>query len=253
MMPSSTHGARARSGYFASDSTAIIAETLGNALRANFPVVGFHRHTIAFVDTVEGARKVVRDIDASASTGAAPIVFTTIKSPPVWRVSASGKTVLIDLLGSHLTELEAALGTTASEQLGQYRGVGDMELYHARMHAVEYAIEHDNGQGMRTLDLADVVIIGPSRCGKTPTTMYLALQYGLLVANYPSPMTTSRPTGCRKPSRRSRGVLASSRRRSGSARCVSSGSPTRVTPRLTNARESCGGRRTSIAATACCS
>ena len=93
--------------------------------------------------------------------------------------------VVVDLLSGHLTELEVALGTTRSEQLGQFHGVGDIEHYFARMRAVEYAIEHDDGQSGRALDIADVIIIAPSRCGKTPTTMYLALQYGLLVANYP--------------------------------------------------------------------
>ena len=97
----------------------------------------------------------------------------------------TARAIMIDLLGGHLTELERALGTTASEQFGQYHGVGDMERYHARIRAVEYAIEHDDGQSLRALDIADVVIVAPSRCGKTPTTMYLALQYGLLVSNYP--------------------------------------------------------------------
>lgn len=180
---------RARVGactaYFVSDSTGITAETLGNALLANFPTVDFVRHTVPFVDTMQDARNVVREIDSAAAEGKAPIVFTTVKSDPVREVIAGAQAVLIDLIGGHLSELEHALGTTASEQLGQYHGVGDMERYLARMRAVEYAIEHDDGQSLRALDIADVVIIAPSRCGKTPTTMYLALQYGLLVANYP--------------------------------------------------------------------
>jgi regulator of PEP synthase PpsR (kinase-PPPase family) len=53
------------------------------------------------------------------------------------------------------------------------------------MAAVEFAIEHDDGQSLRALDKAAVILIAPSRCGKTPTTMYLALQHGLFVANYP--------------------------------------------------------------------
>jgi [pyruvate, water dikinase]-phosphate phosphotransferase / [pyruvate, water dikinase] kinase len=174
-----------RAVYFVSDSTGITAETLGSALLANFPAFGFRRHTVPFVDTIDGARAVVADIDRDTVAGRAPIVFATVKSPEVRRELASAGAVIIDLLAGHLTELEDALGTTASEQLGQYHGVGDMERYFARMRAVEYAIEHDDGQSSRALDQADVVIIAPSRCGKTPTTMYLALQYGLLVANYP--------------------------------------------------------------------
>lgn len=174
-----------RHAYFVSDSTGVTAETLGNALLANFPTIGFMRHTIPFVDTVEGARDVVRDIHRASPDGSLPIVFTTVKASDVRAVIAGSNAVIIDLLAGHLVELEQALGTTASAQLGQFHGVGDLESYFARMRAVEYAIEHDDGQSRRALDQADVVLIAPSRCGKTPTTMYLALQYGILVANYP--------------------------------------------------------------------
>lgn len=174
-----------RAAYFVSDSTGITAETLGSALLANFPGAIGARHTIPFVDSVDGARQVVWDIQTTAAGGADPIVFATVKSAAILREFEQSGAVVIDLLSGHLRELEAALGSTASEQLGQYHGVGDIERYFARMRAVEYAIEHDDGQSDRALDIADVIIVAPSRCGKTPTTMYLALQYGLLVANYP--------------------------------------------------------------------
>jgi [pyruvate, water dikinase]-phosphate phosphotransferase / [pyruvate, water dikinase] kinase len=174
-----------RAAYFISDSTGITAETLGSALLVNFPAIDFVRHTIPFVDTPEGAHGIVADVRAAAAAGLAPIVFTTIKRPVLREIIDESGAVVVDLLAGHLTELERALGTTASEQLGQYHGVGDMHRYLARMRAVEYAIEHDDGQSARALDQADVIVIAPSRCGKTPTTMYLALQYGLLVANYP--------------------------------------------------------------------
>lgn len=180
-----TAPARGRVAYFVSDSTGITAETLGSALLANFPTVGFERHTVPFVDSVEDARRVVREIDEAAAGGGAPILFTTVKATAVHEVLQRSRAVTIDLLRGHLAELERALGTTASELAGQYHGQGDATRYHARMRAVEYAIEHDDGQSLRALDIAEVVIIAPSRCGKTPTTMYLALQYGLLVANYP--------------------------------------------------------------------
>ncbi|GAA3907882.1 pyruvate, water dikinase regulatory protein [Microbacterium invictum] len=171
--------------YFVSDSTGITAETVGNALLANFPAVGFIRRTIPFIDTVEGAHNVVREIDGVSAANGRPIVFTTVKAAALREVIAGADAEIIDLLAGHLIELERALGLTASEQLGQFHSVGNVERYFARMRAVEYAIEHDDGQSRRALDIADVVIIAPSRCGKTPTTMYLALQYGLLVANYP--------------------------------------------------------------------
>ncbi|MFI2102643.1 pyruvate, water dikinase regulatory protein [Isoptericola sp. NPDC019693] len=174
-----------RAVYFVSDGTGITAETLGGALLVNFPTVTFRRHTVPFVDTADGARDLVAAIDRSAADGLGPIVFTTVRTASVREELARSRAVLIDLLGGHLVELERALDTPSSDQLVPSHGVGDLERYFARMRAVEYAIEHDDGQSYRALDLADVVIIAPSRCGKTPTTMYLALQHGLLVANYP--------------------------------------------------------------------
>lgn len=174
-----------RAAFFVSDSTGVTAETLGNALLVNFPAVTFSRHTIPFIDTVEDAASVVQEIDAASATGRGPIVFATVQDPQVRIVLREAKATHIDLLGGHLTELEGALGVPPSNRPGQFHGVGDVERYFARMRAVEYAIEHDDGQSARALNLADVIIVAPSRCGKTPTTMYLALQYGLLVANYP--------------------------------------------------------------------
>jgi len=174
-----------RAAYFVSDSTGITAETLGNALLANFPGMVFIKHTVPFVDSVDAATTVAGQIAQDAANDLKPIVFTTAKNPAVRTVLTAVPATHIDLLSGHLSDLAEALGTAPSEQLGQFHMLGDATEYFARMRAVEYAIEHDDGQSSRALDLADVIIVAPSRCGKTPTTMYLALQYGLLVANYP--------------------------------------------------------------------
>ena len=86
---------------------------------------------------------------------------------------------------AHVQRVEAILGAKGVRVAARLHGVGDIQRYNARMAAVEYAIEHDDGQSMRALDKADVILLAPSRCGKTPTTMYLALQHGVFVANYP--------------------------------------------------------------------
>lgn len=174
-----------RAVFFVSDSTGITAETLGSALLSNFPSLRFDRHTMPFVETPERAREVVRAIDDAAQRGPAPLLFTTVKAPIIQEVLRAAKAVTIDLLHGHLAEVEEVLGVSASERPSQFHGLGDAARYHARMRAVEYAIEHDDGSSLRAIDSADVIIVAPSRCGKTPTTMYLALQHGLLVANYP--------------------------------------------------------------------
>ncbi|KTS64506.1 PEP synthetase regulatory protein [Microbacterium testaceum] len=177
--------AATRAVFFVSDSTGITAETLGNALLANFPAAHFDRHTIPFVGTVTPVSTVAAALQSATTPEAAPIVFATVKDAGIRAVIAGSAAVVIDLLAGHLTELEAELDTPAEQRSGQYHGLGDLERYFARMRAVEFAIEHDDGQSGRALDTADVIIVAPSRCGKTPTTMYLALHYGLLVANYP--------------------------------------------------------------------
>ena len=174
-----------RAAYFVSDSTGITAETLGNALLANFPGMVFVKHTVPFVDSVDTATTVAGQIAQDAANGLEPLVFTTAKNLAVRTVLTDVPATHIDLLSGHLSELAEALGTPPSEQLGQFHTLGDATEYFARMRAVEYAIEHDDGQSVRAIEKADVVLIAPSRCGKTPTSMYLALMHGIFVANYP--------------------------------------------------------------------
>ncbi|TLM88192.1 pyruvate, water dikinase regulatory protein [Pseudarthrobacter sp. NamE5] len=171
--------------FFLSDSTGITAETLGNTLLTQFPGQPLERRTIPFITTVEQAQEVVAVINQLAAAGPRPIVFSTAVSQDVRSVLARSRGHFFDLIGAHLGQLEDALGSSASGQPGQAHGVGDAVRYQSRMAAVEYAIEHDDGQSLRALERAELILIAPSRCGKTPTTMYLALQHGILAANFP--------------------------------------------------------------------
>lgn len=177
-----------RAVFFVSDGTAITAETLGSALLVSFPSVPLDRHTIPFVDTPEAATEALAAIAAAADTSttdAPPLVFSTIRDLGIRQRIAAAPAIVIDLLGGHLREVEAALGVSAQPGRGTVHSLGDLDRYHERMWAIEYAIEHDDGQSLRALDRAQVILIAPSRCGKTPTSMYLALQHGVVVANYP--------------------------------------------------------------------
>lgn len=184
----STATAAARPVFFVSDGTAITAETLGSALLVSFPGVPLDRHTIPFVDTADAATEAVTTITEAAHAAtrdAPPLVFTTIRDLAVRQRVAAAPAIVIDLLGGHLREVEVALGVSAQPGRGTVHSLGDLDRYHDRMWAIEYAIEHDDGQSLRALDRAQVILIAPSRCGKTPTSMYLALQHGIVVANYP--------------------------------------------------------------------
>ncbi len=171
--------------YFLSDSTGITAETLGNTLLTQFPANNFDRITVPFITTVDQARTVVGTIDKLIATGLRPIVFSTAVSSDVRQAIAKCQGIIVDLIGTHVGQLEQALGSQASGEPGRAHGLGNAERYQSRMAAVEYAMEHDDGQSLRALEKAQVILVAPSRCGKTPTTMYLALQHGIFAANFP--------------------------------------------------------------------
>ena len=171
--------------FFLSDSTGISAETMGNALLIQFPDLRFERRLIPFITTVEEARKVVAVLDAAMDGPVTPLAFSTTAVTEIRDELHRSRCPLIDFFDLHMTRVEAILGHQGQRVAARLHGLGDVKRYNARMAAVEYAIEHDDGQSMRALDKADVILIAPSRCGKTPTTMYLALQHGICVANYP--------------------------------------------------------------------
>jgi regulator of PEP synthase PpsR (kinase-PPPase family) len=171
--------------FFLSDSTGISAETMGNALLIQFPDRHFERRLIPFITSVEEARQVVAILDAAMAGPVTPLAFTTAAVEEVRLELHKTRCPLIDFFELHMQRVESILGTKGMRVAARLHGVGDIKRYNARMAAVEYAIEHDDGQSLRALDKADVILVAPSRCGKTPTTMYLALQHGVFVANYP--------------------------------------------------------------------
>lgn len=171
--------------YFLSDSTGISAETMGNALLIQFPETRFERVTIPFISSVEHAREVVAALDAAMDGPVTPLVFTTAADEGVRRELGHTRAPVIDFFEMHMSRVEQILGRQGVHEALRLHGVGDVKRYNSRMAAVEFTIAHDDGQSVRALDMADVVLVAPSRCGKTPTSMYLALQHGLFVANYP--------------------------------------------------------------------
>ena len=171
--------------FFLSDSTGISAETLGNALLIQFPDLRFERRLIPFITTVEEARRVVGILDEAMAGPVTPLAFSTTAVAEIRDVLHTSTCPLIDFFDMHMELVESILGAKGMRVAARLHGMGDVQRYNTRMQAVEYAVEHDDGQSMRALDKADVILIAPSRCGKTPTTMYLALQHGVFVANYP--------------------------------------------------------------------
>jgi regulator of PEP synthase PpsR (kinase-PPPase family) len=171
--------------FFLSDSTGISAETMGNALLIQFPDTRFERTLFPFITTVEEAQRVVAILDEAMDGPVTPLVFTTAADDVVRSELAKTRAPVLDFFQMHMSRVEAILERRGLHEAARLHGVGDIRSYNTRMAAVEFTIEHDDGQSIRGLEKADVILIAPSRCGKTPTSMYLALQHGLFVANYP--------------------------------------------------------------------
>lgn len=175
-----------RSVFFVSDGTAITAETLGHSLLAQFPNVDFDIHIIPYISSEEAAMKVVAEINQRADfDGDLPLVFDTLVDPYVRDIINTAKAVNLDVFEGMISKLSEELGTPPTTLVGQTHAVTDSESYKARIDAVHFALDNDDGARTRHYDKADIILIGVSRSGKTPTSIYLSLQFGIRVANYP--------------------------------------------------------------------
>ena len=175
-----------RTVFFISDGTGITAETFGKAILAQFELKSRHVR-LPFVDTVDKAHQAVRQINHTAELeGRKPIVFTTLVNMEVLQVIHGGcKGMLLDMFGTFVHPLEQELGIKSHHRVGRFSDVTRSKEYLDRIEAINFSLDHDDGQSHRDLAGADVILIGVSRSGKTPTSLYLAMQCGLKVANYP--------------------------------------------------------------------
>ena len=175
-----------RSVFFVSDGTAITAETLGHSLLAQFPNVDFDIHIIHYISSEEAATNVVAEINLRAQQdGQKPLVFDTLVDPYVRDIINTANAINLDVFEGLISKLSEELGTPPTTLVGQTHAVTDSESYKARIDAVHFALDNDDGARTRHYDKADLILIGVSRSGKTPTSIYLSLQFGIRVANYP--------------------------------------------------------------------
>lgn len=175
-----------RTAFFISDGTGITAETFANALLAQFEAKP-HRVRLPFVDSADKAHQAVHQINHCLKVdGNRPLVFTTVVNKEVLAVLRSEcKGMLIDMFGTFIAPLEAELGIKSNHRVGRFSDVTRSQEYHDRIEAINFTLAHDDGQTHVDLANSDVILIGVSRSGKTPTSLYLAMQFGLKVSNYP--------------------------------------------------------------------
>lgn len=175
-----------RAAFFVSDRTGITAEMLGHSLLTQFDNVRFNEVTLPFVDSVEKAQDVVKQVNQQAlEDGVRPIVISTLAKTEIAAVVGRANALFLDCFEMFIGPLERELGLHASHAVGRTHNVSDLVNYYHRIDAVNYALSRDDGQAKRDLSDADIILVGVSRSGKTPTCLYLAMQFGIRAANYP--------------------------------------------------------------------
>ncbi len=174
-----------RTVFFISDGTAITTETLGHSLLTQFPDIAFRQVRIPFVADADMARDAVSQInDAARQDGAPPMVFNSIVDSALTEILKESEGMILDFFSAFLEPMAEALGVEPKRRVGRAHGVTDVKRYEDRMEATNYALTHDDGVSL-TYDNAELILVGVSRCGKTPTCLYMALHFGVKAANYP--------------------------------------------------------------------
>ncbi|MDC8012512.1 posphoenolpyruvate synthetase regulatory kinase/phosphorylase PpsR [Tahibacter soli] len=174
-----------RTIFYVSDGTGITAETIGHSVLTQFDGIEFDTFRIPFVDDEAKAQLACVRIKTSfAQTGMRPIVINTVVDPALTEVLTASGALMVDVFAPFIGPLEDELGTPRSRHVNKAHGLVNFAEYEARINATNYALSHDDGVSTNYAD-ADVILVGVSRSGKTPTCLYMALHYGIKAANYP--------------------------------------------------------------------
>jgi regulator of PEP synthase PpsR (kinase-PPPase family) len=172
--------------FFISDRTGITVEALGSSLLTQFADLDFMRMTLPFIDSVDKAREVVAQVnEAHRESGQRPLVFSSIVDDRVRTEINKADGLVLDVFERFIVPLEVELGIKSLHAVGRTHSVANVKDYNHRIEAINYTLAHDDGVTHRGLEDADIVLVGVSRSGKTPTCLYMAMQFGIKAANYP--------------------------------------------------------------------
>jgi regulator of PEP synthase PpsR (kinase-PPPase family) len=175
-----------RTVFFISDGTAITAETLGQSLLTQFNHILFDQVTLPFIDTIAKAERAVNQINLEANrSGLPPLIFSTLINSNIRNIIMNSQCKFFDLFDVFIGRLEKELNVESSHTIGRYHSYVKNSIYDVRIDALNYALGNDDGISTKNYDKADIIVVGVSRTGKTPTCLYLGMQFGIYAANYP--------------------------------------------------------------------
>lgn len=175
-----------RTVFYISDQTGITTEKLGAALLGKFPQIEFRKENFPFADTPAKVSQALMKVkNRYLLDKQHPIIVSSVINPELRKLLNVDYAVTLDFFEAFIGKLEAELGCKATMEVSKIHGIGDEDKYNHRIEAIQYSLDNDDGVSARNYDEADIIIVGVSRVGKTPTSIYLAVNYGLKAANYP--------------------------------------------------------------------
>lgn len=175
-----------RTAFFISDGTGLTVEAIGHSLLAQFQDQQVEQVTLPYIDSTEKVQQALQRIGKVAKeSGLQPIIITSIVSNQIRDQLHQSPALMLDVFENYLTPLANLFGRDPAQTVNVSHGIADNRRYSERIEAVHFAIDNDDGRRISEFEQADVILLGVSRSGKTPTCLYLALQFGLRAANYP--------------------------------------------------------------------
>lgn len=175
-----------RTAFFISDGTGLTVEAIGHSLLAQFQDQHLEQVTLPYIDSAGKVQQALQRIEKAASeSGLQPIIITSIVSDQIRQQLHQSPALMLDIFENYLTPLASLFNRDPAQTVNVSRGIADNHRYNDRIDAVHFAMDNDDGRRISGFEQADVVLLGVSRTGKTPTCLYLALQFGLRAANYP--------------------------------------------------------------------
>ncbi|MER0215136.1 MAG: kinase/pyrophosphorylase [Nitrosomonas sp.] len=175
-----------RTVFYLSDRTGITAETLGHSLLTQFDGIEWETINVPFLDDMDNAQAVLAQINHAAERdGHRPLVFSTLLKPEILEIIKQANCRIFDFFETFIRSIEEELHQPFARMAGRSHGLQHHLSYFKRIAAINYVMAHDDGVNPKHFTDADIILTGVSRSGKTPTCLYLGLQYGIAAANYP--------------------------------------------------------------------
>jgi len=168
--------------FIVSDATGITAEMVISAVLVQFKEIEPVFKRFPYIKTKEQIKAILSQAESVQGIVIYSLVSQELRG---WVRREKRKTDIytIDILGPLLERLGKIWNLNPILNPGLFRGIGEESFRLAE--SIDFTLRHDDGQGIETINMADLVILGVSRTSKTPTSLYLSCNNDLKVANIP--------------------------------------------------------------------